>query len=145
MQSVCFSDPRILLRETVQHDVAAGADAEFLGGCNILRTWVRDVEGFVKVAVGVSRIECVSPLGSPVVAMPRLRPYGLASKSNLVRAYFPTGVAVPSIRICRDGETESTPSVAVRNRQEGGSAFFRAVIAGVLRFARDVCFDERKA
>jgi len=88
MQSVCFSHPRVLLCETVQHDVASRTDAQFLRDCYIFRIWVRDVEGFVKVAIGVSRIEGVNPLGSFVVAMPSLGAHGFAAKSNLVRAYF---------------------------------------------------------
>src|SRR5712692_648612 len=88
MQNVGLPHPCILLGKCVQHDGGSGTDAQLLGRCDVFRVWIPDVEGFVKVASRVSRIEYVNPLGSPAVAMPSLRPDGFATKSNLVRAYF---------------------------------------------------------
>jgi hypothetical protein len=45
-------------------------------------------KAFVKVAVGILRIECVDSLRSPVVAMLSLRPHRFATESHLVRPKF---------------------------------------------------------
>lgn len=46
------------------------------------------MKGFVKLTVGVSRIEYVDSLGSSMIALPGLGSYRFATKGNLIRAYF---------------------------------------------------------
>src|SRR4029078_5783290 len=57
MQSMRLPDPRILLRKPVHHDVASRTDAQFPGGRLVVGVWIRHVEGFVIVAIGILRIE----------------------------------------------------------------------------------------
>lgn len=84
MQTMSASDEAELGAESVNFDVATGADPQFSRALSVRSIWIGNVQGAIESAFRILPIDRVEALGSLVVSLPLFGANGLASQRDLV-------------------------------------------------------------